>query len=111
PLRIRNAWIRRCVQELDFVVRESKVDSTNVILQLLDLPAGDDHTADGWPSQHPRKRHAGRACIMSARDFLQRFHDAVAHLLVEGHERTCLRESSADRSGVSAAVLPCKEAA
>src|SRR5260370_3238525 len=48
---------------------------------------------------------------MSASYFLQRFHDAVTHLLVEGHERTCLRESCAGRSRVRAAVLACEETA
>ncbi len=42
---------------------------------------------------------------------LQRFHDAVARLLVEGHEGTGLRESRAGRSRVGTAVLARKEAA
>src|SRR5882757_118300 len=111
PFRIRNARIRRRVQELNFVVREPEVDSQYVILQLLDLPGSDDYTADGRTAQNPRERHAGGACVMPTSHLLQRFHDAVAHLSVEGHERTGLRESCAGWSGVSAAVLACKEAA
>src|SRR3984957_7528374 len=42
---------------------------------------------------------------------LQRLHHAVAHLLVEGHERTCVRESGAGRSRVGAAVLAAEEPA
>src|ERR1700722_17026172 len=40
----------------------------------------------------------------------QRFHDAVAHLFVEGHERTCLCESRASKSRVRTAVLAREEA-
>jgi len=44
PLRIRNARIRRRVQELDVVVREPKVYGSDVILQLLGLAGSDGHT-------------------------------------------------------------------
>src|SRR5208283_1893206 len=50
PLWIRNAGIRCRVQKPDFLVREPKVYGTDVIFQLLRLPGGDDHTADGRPS-------------------------------------------------------------
>src|ERR1019366_5049650 len=111
PLRIRNARIRRRVEKPDFFVREPKVYGTDVIFQLLSLPGSDDHAANGRPAQHPRQRRTGRACVMPTSHLLKRFHDAVAHLLVEGHERTCLRESCAGRSRVGAAVLAREEAA
>src|ERR1700694_2948124 len=72
PLRIWNARIRRRVQKPDFFVREPKVYGTDVILQLLSLPGSDDHTADGRPSQHPRQRRTGRACVVATRPLLQR---------------------------------------
>src|SRR5208282_5067055 len=66
PLRIRNARIRRCVQKPDILVREPKVYGTDVIVQLLSLPGGDDHAADGRPTQHPRQRDSGRARVVPA---------------------------------------------
>ena len=64
PLRIRNARIRRRVEEPHVIARELKVYGMDVVLQLLGLAGSDDHAADRRPSQHPRKRNTGRACIM-----------------------------------------------
>src|SRR5882762_6485593 len=111
PLGIWNPRIRCRVQESDFIFQEPKVYRTDVIFQLLGLPASDDHTADGRPSQHPRERHTGWGRVMPTGHFLQRLYNAVAHLLVEGHERARFGEAFAGRSRVSAAVLACEKPA
>src|SRR5450631_1106226 len=103
PLRIRNTRIRRRVQELDFVVREPEVYRADVILQLLGLPGSDDHAGDRRTPQHPRERHTGRSGVMPSGNFLQRFYDAVAHLLVKGHEIARVSKACAGRGRVSAA--------
>src|SRR3984957_20982589 len=64
PLRIRNARIRRRVQEPDVVVGELKVHGTDVVLQLLGLTSSHDHAADRRPPQEPREGEAGRDSIM-----------------------------------------------
>src|ERR1700691_4597743 len=93
PLRIRNARIRRRVEESGVVLRELKFYGTDVVLQLLGLAGCDDHAANGRPSQHPRERHTGWASVMPCGHFLQRVHDAVAQNLFERHERPCLRKA------------------
>src|SRR5271169_2530584 len=64
----------------------------------------------GRPSTHDSATRAGLAPCRAGHLF-QHFHDAVADLLVEGHEGTGLRESRAGRSRVGAAVLSRKETA
>jgi hypothetical protein len=43
--------------------------------------------------------------------FLQRIYDAVAHLLIEGHEIARFGEACAGRRRVGAAVLACEKSA
>src|SRR5207245_2416802 len=105
PLRIWNARIRCRVQESEFVGQEPEVYRTDVIFQLLGLPGSYDHAADRRSSQHPRERHTGKSGVMPTGNFLQRFYDAVAHLLVKGHEIARFGEACARRSRVGAAVL------
>jgi hypothetical protein len=89
----------------------TKVHRTDVIFQLLDLAGSDDHTADGRSAQQPRESHTSRACVVPSGNLLQGIYDSVAHLLVEGHKRTCLGKSSAGRSRIVAAILAGEEAA
>src|ERR1700674_5493364 len=93
------------------VVRELKVYGSDIVLQLIGLAGRDDDAADRRPSQYPRERYAGRTYVMPLRHLLQCLHDAVALFLIDGHERTCLRESRTGRSRVGSAVLACEESA
>src|SRR5579863_2833980 len=88
-----------------------KVYRGDVIFKLLHFPGRDDDAADGRTPQHPRERHSGRTCIVPTSYLLQRFHDAIAHFMVEWHERTRLRESRTSGSRICPTVLTCQKAA
>src|SRR5215210_7987989 len=111
PLWIRNSRIRGRIELPDVIAREREVDGADVVLELLEFPGSDDHAADSGPTEYPCDRDTRRAGAMPCGHFLQRIHDAVAHLSVERHELARIREAGPGRRWIVAAVLARQEPA
>src|SRR4029077_16227478 len=86
PLWIGNTRIRGRVELPDVIVRGPKGDGADVVLEWLGRRGSDDHAAHGGPTEYPRDRDTGRVGAMSYGHLLQRIHDAVTHLPVEGDQ-------------------------
>ena len=53
PFGIWNPWIRCRIELPDIIVRHPKIDGTEVVFELLDVPGRDDDAAHRRPTEHP----------------------------------------------------------
>src|SRR4029077_7610697 len=95
----------------DVIVQQPKSYGTDVVFELLGFPGSDNDAAHRWPTKHPCDRNLRRTGAMPCGHFLERIHDVVAHLSVEGHELARVREAASARRRIIAAVLAGQEPA